>query len=347
MKPSADPRRILVSRTDRLGDSLLTLPLCGLLRERYPSAEQIFLARAYTRPFIELSANVAQVLDWDTLAAQTAVERANALRALRCDVVVHVFPQPAIAAAAWRAGIPRRIGTSRRWYHWLLCNELPAVGRRGSRLHEAQLNTLIAAKLLGPSVATPPPLSVLAEQYALHPPAQSGAVRDILDGRRFNLVIHPLNSGSAAGWPVERAAEVIAHLAEDEVNVIISGDAASREILAPWMASLARKTVPAIGLDPHSYVSLLGAADGMVASSTGPLHLSAALGTRTLGLFPNATTSANVRRWQPVGRRAEVLTPREPCATCDALGSRCDCLSKITAADVTAVVRRWLGQRAS
>ena len=123
-----EPRRILVSRTDRLGDSLLTLPLCGLLKERYPSAELFFLARAYTQPFVKLSTNLARVLDWDELAALPSAARAQALQELNCDTIIHVFPRAPIAAAARSAGIPRRIGTSRRWYHFR-----PGVGKLSGR----------------------------------------------------------------------------------------------------------------------------------------------------------------------------------------------------------------------
>ena len=342
-----EPRRILVSRTDRLGDSMLTLPLCGLLKERYPDAELFFLARAYTQPFVQLSTNLSRVLDWDGLAGLPPSARAQALEELNCDTIIHVFPRAPIAAAARSARIPRRIGTSRRWFHWLYCNELVPVSRRKSNLHEAQLNTLIAAKLLGPAIAAPPSLSVLAAHYALEAPPPAAALAHILDPRRFNLVVHPLNSGSAVGWPLHRAAELIALLPADQVNVIISGDTASAAILEPWMSTLARPVAKAIGLAPLSYASLLGAADGMLASSTGPMHLSAALGRRTLGLFPNAATSSNVRRWQPVGLRAEVLTPAEPCATCAQLGSACDCLKHISGEQVAAVVRRWLHERVS
>ncbi len=342
-----EPRRILVSRTDRLGDSMLTLPLCGLLKERYPAAELFYLARTYTQPFVQLSTNLSRVINWDELAALPTAERTRTLEALNCDTIVHVFPRAPIAAAARSAGIPRRIGTSRRWFHWLYCNELVPVSRRNSNLHEAQLNTLIAAKLLGPAIVSPPSLAVLAAHYALQAPPPAAELSHILDPGRFNLVIHPLNSGSAAGWPLQRAAELIALLPVEQVNVIISGDTASPAVLEPWISTLARPVAKAIGLAPLSYASLLGAADGMLASSTGPMHLSAALGRRTLGLFPNAATSSNVRRWQPVGLRAEVLTPAEPCTTCEQLGSACGCLKHISGEQVAAVVRRWLHERVS
>ena len=45
---------ILVSRIDRIGDVVLTLPLCGLLKERL-GARVVFLARRYTRDVVAAS----------------------------------------------------------------------------------------------------------------------------------------------------------------------------------------------------------------------------------------------------------------------------------------------------
>lgn len=333
------PRRILVSRTDRLGDSLLTLPLCGLLREHHPQAVIIFLARAYTMPFVERSRHVAEVHDWGAMQREGSLARATALRDLRCDTMVHVFPRGPIAAAAHRAGIARRVGTARRWFHWLHCTDRVWVSRRGSRWHEAQLNALVAGPLLG--LPTPPPLELLATRYGLELPAPDAPVRERLDARRFTLIVHPLSSGSAPRWPLARFAELVAAIPAD-VNVVVTGVEGDRSVLAPWMATLARPVTEAIGLDAARFMALVGAANGLIASPTGPLHLAAAAGIRALGIYPHEESSPEVRRWRPVGVRAEVVTPPRPCADCARLGAKCPCVSGIAAAGLVAVVERWL-----
>jgi ADP-heptose:LPS heptosyltransferase len=334
------PRRILVSRTDRLGDCILTLPLCGLLRERYPSAEVVFLARSYTRPFVERSRHVAEVADWGAMQKEGASGRAAALRALRCDTALHVFPRRPVAAAVHRAGITRRIGTGRRWFHWLHCTDRVWLSRRGSPWHEAQLNALVAGPLLG--LTTPPTLESLATRYGLDAPAPGRAVRERLDGRRFNLIVHPLSSGSAPRWPLDRFTDLVAAIPAGTVNVIVTGLEPDRAVLGPWMAGLPRAATEAIGLAPGDFVALVAAADGLVASPTGPLHLAAALGIHALGIYPNTESSPEVRRWRPVGLRAEVVTPPSPCPDCARLGSRCPCVSGIAAADLATVVERWV-----
>lgn len=44
-----EPKRILITRTDRLGDVVLSTPVIKFLREKYPSAYIAFMVRPYTR----------------------------------------------------------------------------------------------------------------------------------------------------------------------------------------------------------------------------------------------------------------------------------------------------------
>ena len=46
------PETIIVSRTDSIGDVMLTLPMMGMLRGHYPKARLVFLGRTYTEPVL-------------------------------------------------------------------------------------------------------------------------------------------------------------------------------------------------------------------------------------------------------------------------------------------------------
>ncbi|HEX7356618.1 MAG TPA: ADP-heptose--LPS heptosyltransferase, partial [Ignavibacteriaceae bacterium] len=53
------PKNILIVRTDRIGDVILTLPLAGIIKKVYPDSRITFLVREYTKnivsnhPFID------------------------------------------------------------------------------------------------------------------------------------------------------------------------------------------------------------------------------------------------------------------------------------------------------
>ena len=57
-------RRIVLSRTDSIGDVILTLPMAGALRQRYPDLYIIFLGSSYTRPIVECCPYVNEFADW-------------------------------------------------------------------------------------------------------------------------------------------------------------------------------------------------------------------------------------------------------------------------------------------
>jgi heptosyltransferase-3 len=117
-----DPEPVLLSRTDSIGDVVLTLPMAGWIKRRDPRREVIFLGRDYTRPILEACEHVDRVVSWDEIGAQAPGKAVSALRSLRAGAIVHVFPRREIARLARAAGIPQRIGVNRRWYHLLECN---------------------------------------------------------------------------------------------------------------------------------------------------------------------------------------------------------------------------------
>jgi ADP-heptose:LPS heptosyltransferase len=89
--------------------------------------------------------------------------------------------------------------------------------------------------------------------------------------------------------------------------------------------------------------AFIAACDGLIASGTGPLHMSAALGQRTLGLFP-PLRPIHPGRWAPIGTRAEVLCIDKVCAGCKD-PSACACMRAITPQMVADVVDRWRTER--
>ena len=297
--------RIIVSRTDRIGDVVLTLPLCALLRARL-GAEVVVLGRRYTQPLLEASPHVDSILDWDEVQHGDEMSQRELLRAARADSIVHVFPRAEIARAARAARIPLRIGTSHRWYHWLTCNALEHFSRKRSPLHEAQLNIRLARRLLGPAI---PSLAELAPLTAISPqvPLPTTVASRLGDGR-FRLVLHPGSSGSAREWPLAHWKLFAESLDPARVQVLITGSASEGDALREWLASLPAAVVDLTGqLELAELIALLARVDGLVAASTGPLHLAAAVGIRALGLFP-ATPPIHPGRWAPLGPRAEVLT---------------------------------------
>lgn len=328
------PHRIVVSRTDRIGDVVLAFPLLGLLRERFPDAEICFLGRRQVAPVVAACVHADRFVEWRLDSRIPADEEAAALRSLDADVILHLLPRRSIAAAARAAGIPRRIGTNRRWYHWLSCNDLVNLSRGHSGLHEAQLNVLLAAPLLG---RTNHALSTLVSHIGFtRPRPLTARWSALLDQSRFNVILVPLTGGSVPAWPLESYGALIDGLSPERYRVFVAGSPADGDVLRTWLTSMTTRVTDLTGQSLEDLIAFVAAADGLVAASTGPLHIAAALGVRALGLYP-PQAARPLHRWGPLGTRAEVLTAPPTTTSADPAYA----IAGIDVSAVRAVLERW------
>lgn len=326
------PLHILISRTDSIGDVVLTLPLAGLLRRQYPEARIDFLGQTYTRPVIEACVHIDAFYDWQEIRNMPAKERVAYVKNIGADHILHVFPRREIAQLACEAGIPIRIGTTGRLYHWFNCNRLVRLSRRHSLLHEAQLNILLAKNLISETDVTPGRIPSLYGISNLKPLREE--IKELIDTGRFNLVLHPKSKGSAREWGTDNFAKLATLLPPERFRIFITGTKEEGELLQQeGFFEKAGEVVNLCGkLSLDELISFIGAADGLVAASTGPLHLAAALGKVTLGIYP-PIKPMHPGRWAPLGIRAGFVTAINECSDCRK-GGPCHCMLSISAEQV-------------
>jgi ADP-heptose:LPS heptosyltransferase len=306
------PATFIISRTDAIGDVVLTLPVAAALRSHYPSARILFLGRSYTEEVIKACEHVDAFINWDHLKELPAHEAAKALADTGANVFLHVLPDPAIAKLAKKAGIKKRIGTTNRLYHWWTCNQLVKLSRRRSDLHEAQLNLRLLQPLGITKLYT---LAEIAGMYGLTrlPPLPEPIVA-LLDKNRFNLILHPKSRGNGREWGLENFKQLAKILPADRFKLFVSGTPADTSALGPLLEDpvvtdlTGKLTLP-------QFITFISKADGLVASGTGPLHLAAALGIHALGLFP-PIRPIHPGRWAPIGPEATFFVEKKDCEAC-------------------------------
>lgn len=338
VKPSAQPQldqaRILICRTDNIGDVVLTLPLAGYLKQRWPGATVDFLCRRYAAPVVEQCVNIDHVLTFDK-----DEDPARLFASHTYDIVIFAYPNRRLAKAARRAGVPERVGTSHRLYHWLTCNRLAHFNRSRSCLHEAQLNFELLRPL---GIDYAPALAEIPALYGLRAPRLAAA--DSLRAQAaFNVILHPKSNGNGREWPLSHYEALARKLqAVPGVAVWVTGSAAEGAALlrdAPGLFALPHVRRLFGTVDLAGLTAMIGAADGLIASGTGPLHMAAALGRPALGLFP-PIQPIDIARWGALGTRAQSLAARSRCATCTGNAS-CTCMAAIGVDEVAAIVMGW------
>lgn len=333
------PSRIIISRTDSLGDVVLTLPAAGLLKKMYPSIYIYFLGRTYSKPLIQTCEHIDAFLNWDEIRNLPDPEQIAIFKSLNCDAIVHVFPDKHIARLAWKSGIPNRTGTSHRLYNLIYCNKRVSLSRRNSNLHETQLNLKLFVSL------------GLEKEYALKDiPAFYGLTRVSLpelpqnmlrDNNRFNLILHPKSKGSAREWGLENFGRLIELLPVSKYTIYISGTADDRLLLLPFLEKYKEKVIDVTGqMDLDAFIGFISIMDGLVAASTGPLHIASALGKVAIGLYA-PMRPIHPGRWSPIGTRASYLVIDKNCENCRK-SNVCQCILDITPQTVMAQLEAHL-----
>jgi heptosyltransferase-3 len=334
----------LVSRIDAIGDVVLTLPVAGWLRQQYPGCRVVLIGRSYTAAVATACPWVDDFLNVDELSKLAAAEQVAQLKSYAAAAILHVFPNKQLARLARQAGIPVRIGTRNRLFHWLTCNRLVALSRRHSPLHEAQLNLQLLAPLgykQPLELAAVAPLVRLQAAVPLRP-----ELRQLLAARQpgqLNVILHPRSRGSAREWGVQHFGQLAEMLHAAGHRLFVSGTAAEGAELTAWLRENTRFiTADLTGqLELPEFIAFIAAADGLVAGSTGPLHLAAALGCHALGLYP-PIRPMHPGRWAPLGPHAEYLVfDRPDCQDCRAQPTDCTCIKAIEVATVAARVAKW------
>ncbi len=330
-------RTFIISRTDAIGDVVLTLPVAGVLRELYPEAKIIFLGRSYTEDLINSCVHVDEFLNWDELQKLSPEEAVKRMAATGADTIIHVLPRPEIARMAKQAGIKLRIGTTNRLYHWWYCNKLVWLSRKNSPYHEAQLNLRLLTPLGAEELYS---LEEIGHYYGLTrlaPLPQEIAV--LPDPGRFNLILHPKSRGHGREWGLDYYIQLIGLLPRDRFKIFISGTSAEGLLLEPLLQACPTVTDITGRLSLAEFITFISRADGLLASGTGPLHLAAALGIHAIGIFP-PLRPIHPGRWAPIGPRATALVKDINCEACKKTMD-CTCIREILPEQVREV---WLSR---
>lgn len=336
------PERIIISRTDSIGDVVLTLPLAGLLKSKFPKLYILFLAKNYTRDVVELSSAVDEFVSWDEISQlPSEAEKIEKFKNLKADTIIHVFPRKEIAKLSKKAGISNRIGASGRLYHYFNCNRIVPLSRRNSALHEAQLNLQLLKPIFKVEL---PGLDSISDFYQIKNSfLKNRNYEELLDFQKFNLILHPKSKGSAREWPLEKYVELIEILPKDKFKVFVTGTIEEGELIQSFLVKNKNSITNLTGkFTLKELISFIAQADGLVAASTGPLHIAAMLDKLAIGIYP-PIKPMHPGRWAPIGKNAHFLVAEKDCSKCRK-GGDCTCMSLVKAERVKEIIEQYAGK---
>lgn len=329
-------KNVLIVRTDRIGDVVLTLPMIPVLRAHYPSCRISMLLRPYTSALVAGTAGLDQIIPYDEGGGFWSM--LGELRRHRFDLAVVSHPRFRIGLLLVLAGIPTRIGSGYRWYSFLF-NRRVFEHRRTAERHEAEYNISLL-RAIGCETGNVPgvPLSIpeVARIAALNELRYLG----ISDSEAF-IVLHPGSGGSARDWSAERFGDLAKRLVDEGFAVVVTGEQRERSLVEMVVSRSGGTAKALVGrLNLKELAAFLTLPKVFVSNSTGPLHIAAAVGTPVVAFYP-PIRECSPTRWGPLTEKKVVFTADSAsCPRCK--GGPCqgnDCMDQISVESVLAAVR--------
>lgn len=329
-----NPKHIVISRTDSIGDVILTLPMCGVLKSIFPDVKITFLGKSYTESIINCSIFVDAFINWDELEQLELDRQIKLVQELDADSIIHVFPKKEIGKLFKKAKVKNRVGTSHRLHHFLTCNFRPSFTRKNSDLHESQLNI----KLLKPfGINTIYDLDELSRYAGFDklPDFPENKI-PVFNQNQKHIILHPKSQGSAVEWGMDKYAELIEMQQNNpHVHFYITGTEKEASEIRPFLPDTTNFTDCTGLFTLNELIGFIAKADVLIACSTGPLHIAGILNKKAIGLF-SPKRPIHPGRWKPIGTRSVAVVNDKNCEDCKKDKS-CNCIQKISATRISRI----------
>jgi len=331
---------LLIIKLDAMGDVLRSTALLPPLVEVHPRAAITWLTRRESVPLLERNPYVADVLE-------LGVEATVHLQARRFDRVINLDASRISAALASAAHSSRKDGfllDERGWVQptndaarrWLEAGIFDDIKREGSATYQDRM-----AEILD--------LSNRAHRYVFQlGTGEIDKARKHLESIGLDLArpIIGLNTGAGGRWPLKQwredgYLECIARLARDpDIQFLLLGGPGERERNDRLISgSHVRLFDPGCDNSVRHFAAMLGHCDVVVTGDTLAMHLSLALGRRTVVLF-GPTSAAEIDLYG----LGEKVVPDMTCLSC--YKNSCDfvpnCMDLISVAMVEGAITRQL-----
>jgi heptosyltransferase-2 len=337
-------KRILVVRTDRIGDLVLTLPMIDILRINYPDTHIAMMTKRYTAELAGNSKNVNDVILYDEKDGLVPFfKMLGLIRRQNFDAAFVALPRMRIALLLWLAGIKYRVGSGFRLYS-IFFNRRIYEHRKHSNKHELEHNLTLLEKFGCTLKKIEPPWINAPDEKILK-------VRNKLKNSGVNeneklVIIHPGSGGSSRDWSFEKFSQLGKMMTNlRNVKVVITGSKDEKLLVQKLQSAIGFNSIDISGeLSLLEYAALSKLAKLVIGNSTGPLHIAAAVGTPVIGFFPHLKPMTP-DRWGPYTSKKKVFLPQnkpDNCKKCIRNKKNCECMDSISTDEVFQAVVQFL-----
>lgn len=269
---------VLIIKLRAIGDVVLSTPVISNLKSAYPGLHIDFLCEEFASPVVYGNQHIREVVTFNK-KRESGLDLIQKIRSRKYDIVIDLFGNPRTALVTRMSGAKHRIGYPFRGRTYAYNHH---VTPRSGEVHNVDFNLDVLRHFEIPVTSSRPvfPLSKESVEFSKQWIAESG-----LTGKK----IFGLNTGG--GWEAKkwdlrsfaRLAESI-HQEYGFTIVLFWGPGEFDDIIhLQKLITVPSFVIPKTTLTEMG--ALLAQCSYLVSNDSGPMHIAAALGVPTLGIY--------------------------------------------------------------
>ena len=280
-------RRILISRMKFIGDVILTTPIIRSVRNAFPDAFIAYMGEKGAVSLLEHNPCLNEIIPFD-FSRLTIFEQPRVifqLRRLRFDLAIDLFGNPRSALLMYLSGAGTRVGPERKGRGRLFTVRVRDDGAPKTAIdfHHQFI------KAVGIE-----PTSSLTEIFLTEDERREARIylkwldfeTTSLDMTRPIVGIHPGATWPAKKWLPERFAELVDIItAKTGAQVLLTAGPDDGEIVKRILKSSVSNVKVLSALPLRQLAAIISLCKVFLSNDAGPMHIAAAVGTPTIGLF--------------------------------------------------------------
>jgi len=300
-------KNILITRTDRLGDVILTLPLLNSAKKIFKNAKIDLLVKKYLEELLHDYKDIDELIIEENI--NSFFSKYKFFKNKKIDLFINVKPGFELALLFFVLRVKYRIGTAYRWYSFLY-NFKVYEHRKDSVKHESDYNLNLLKNFFKETDDS----KVFHFGYSEDEKKKLNRKLNGLPDSRY-IIVHPGSGGSAKDIPVNRLALFINKFSEiyADYRIVITGTDNEKPVINQLMKNIRSDFKTSVHdvsgmLDLKELIILIDNSVLFISNSTGPIHIAGALNRNIIGFYPNEKPMSDTR-WKPLSENTVILKP--------------------------------------
>lgn len=296
-------KRILIVRTDRVGDVVMITPMIRELRKTFPDSYIAALTNPNSADILLNNPHLDLILT-DDLKKNTFMKVVKEIRKNKFTDGLLIMPTERAAYQMILGGIKNRIGVGRKLYEVLTLMKSVSRNKYIPLRHESDYCMDLARALGVKADDLTPEIFITDEERKT---GKKILNKLSIHDNDFKIIVHTGSGKSSGNWSEEKYLKLINEMLmkKEQAKIILTAKEMSSKFRESILSLNENRIVFAdTCIDRlRDLICIIANTDLLIAASTGPLHLASALNVKTVGIFCHRRMNC-AELWGAKGKKA-------------------------------------------